>query len=54
MLRRLVFGFHLLKRKLFINAFMHVDIIIHAPLVVSAALVVGSVWGEGERERERK
>ena len=33
---------------------MHVDIIIHAPLVVSAALVVGSVWGEGERERERK
>ena len=41
------------EKKLFINAFIYVDIIIHAPLVVvGAALVVGPVWGEGERERK--
>ena len=29
----------------FINAFIHVDIIVHVPLVVGV-LVDGSVWGE--------
>ena len=31
----------------FINAFIHVDIIVHIPLVVGV-LVDGSVWGEGD------
>ena len=39
------------EKKLFINAFIHVDIIVHVLLVVGAALV-GSVWGEGGRENK--